>query len=717
VRPRFKVESPREVAVLVAIVVLALALRLDRIGWSLPSVYEEATPFKKAWDMWGLGSLWGFGPLRGFDPNPHWFQYPTLTFYLQWAGQALTIAWLWLTGAVHSTLDLRALYLLDKTPFYLVGRGITALFGAATVLPAWGVARRVGGVGAAILAGLLVAIHPLLVAKSKVIEVDVPLAFFVTLGLLMTLRLAEHPTRRNAARAGIVAGLAASTKYPGLVLLAPMLLALWRPRGARASRAGAQAKDSGGARSRPPQSARTAGSGAKPREGRDRSAARTRTPGWIGLGLVVIVTCVAALFVTSPYLLLAPSEVSRDLTIGRQLMTLGHFGVASGMAYGTYLHDWFNSLLGWPLGIAAIAGLAWGVIRRTAWGFAFAALLVPYLVVVGSWQMKADRYLMPIVPAAAISGALCVEALASALARRAGSRLGVPALAALGLVCAAPLAAQLPAHWASLRTDTRQLAREWIERHLPPGSMVVSEVYGPDLVSPVDLADTDDQLRARLGSGGELARVYALQTIPMFVMAPERSDKFYRLEPYAMADAIVVTSAVRERYRGEPARYRRQVAFYDSLSAHWPRVARFEPGSGPGPAIDIYRNPAGLRAYGARGSLPAVDSTQAVSGGVSGGEAYFYYNLGVNAEWFGYPQQAQDAYLLALRFGATEPRIFVRTAMRLAGHLRRQGKPGAALAMLEICSRRAPGPEESAELQQAEASLRRALSTGGSSAR
>src|SRR5262245_21030442 len=82
-------------------VALALGLRVNGIGWGLPNVYEEATLFKKAWDMWG------FGPLRQFDLNPHVFGYPSLGFYLQMAGQALTFVGLFLTGAARSALDLQ----------------------------------------------------------------------------------------------------------------------------------------------------------------------------------------------------------------------------------------------------------------------------------------------------------------------------------------------------------------------------------------------------------------------------------------------------------------------------------------------------------------------------------------------------------------------------------------------------------------------------------
>jgi hypothetical protein len=333
-----------------------------------------------------------------------------------------------------------------------------------------------------------------------------------------------------------------------------------------------------------------------------------------------------------------------------------------------------------------------------------AALLLPYVAVVGSWQMKADRYLLPIVPAAAAGGAALLAELTEAVPRLRGPRAAGAVMALGGIALAAPLALHLPAHRASLGADTRQLARRWIEAHLAPGSLVATELYGPDLLSPFDLQDCDDALLARLEARGATARTYAVQTIPMFVIEPERSDKFYRLAPYSTADAIVVTSSVRERYRGDPVRYATQLAFYDSLAARWPRVASFTPHAGPGPEIAIYRNPDARLPYAQRGVVPAVDTTLA-EGRLSGGEAFFYYNLGFDAEWFGYAAQAIDAYLIALRFGASEPLIYVHTAVRLSSLLWRRGRRGAAIAVLRECRRRAPGPGQAADLAAAENAL------------
>jgi len=53
----------------------------------------------------------------------------------------------------------------------VAGRSVTALLGALTAWPAFAIARRAGGLGAAVLAGLLVAaavVAIALVAKDKI---------------------------------------------------------------------------------------------------------------------------------------------------------------------------------------------------------------------------------------------------------------------------------------------------------------------------------------------------------------------------------------------------------------------------------------------------------------------------------------------------------------------------------------------------------------------
>jgi 4-amino-4-deoxy-L-arabinose transferase-like glycosyltransferase len=107
-------------------------------------------------------------------------------------------------------------------------RLVSALAGAATVLGAWGIGRRMLGVGGARLAGLILATAPIVVAESKLATTDATLAFFV-LGCQFCLwELARRPSRWLAALFWICLSLATLTKGPiGPALIAASALLSW----------------------------------------------------------------------------------------------------------------------------------------------------------------------------------------------------------------------------------------------------------------------------------------------------------------------------------------------------------------------------------------------------------------------------------------------------------------------------------------------------------
>src|SRR5262249_21514309 len=148
------------------LIVLAVALffRLHALRWGLPDVLEEATPLRKAWDMWG------WGPAGAFHLNPHFFNYPTLTFYLQMIAQALLYAVLRLGGRIPSNLDFRALYVTDPSAFLIAGRLVTVLFAAGTVAVLYATGKRLGGTAGGLLAAGLLAVNPVHLAQSVVVE-------------------------------------------------------------------------------------------------------------------------------------------------------------------------------------------------------------------------------------------------------------------------------------------------------------------------------------------------------------------------------------------------------------------------------------------------------------------------------------------------------------------------------------------------------------------
>ncbi len=181
------------------------------------------------------------------DWNPHYFQYPTLVFYLQ----GFVFEGLARLGAAftdQAAEQLRLTYYLDPTNHFLAARGATIVLGLLSIVASAGLGRelgrRVGGFHFALasLAGLaaasVVAFNQLHTHLSKFIELDVPLSLFVALCLTQCLRFQASGRVRNLLGAAVYAGLGAATKYYGAFLCASIFVAVvsrwWilRPRGA-----------------------------------------------------------------------------------------------------------------------------------------------------------------------------------------------------------------------------------------------------------------------------------------------------------------------------------------------------------------------------------------------------------------------------------------------------------------------------------------------------
>jgi tetratricopeptide (TPR) repeat protein len=126
----------------------------------------------------------------------------------------------------------------------------------------------------------------------------------------------------------------------------------------------------------------------------------------------------------------------------------------------------------------------------------------------------------------------------------------------------------------------------------------------------------------------------------------------------------------------------------------------------------IYRNPRTLRPFAVRGDPGPLDSTLAVTGEPTGAEGAHYLQLALDYEFFGFIRQAQESYLLALRFGRTEPKSYVYAGTWLARALWRQGRRQEAIELVRWAEAAAPGPLEASQL----AGVRVALLAGNNAA-
>ena len=100
-----------------------------------------------------------------------------------------------------------------------LGRAVAAVFGALTVGATVLLARRIVGEWMALAAGILAAVTPLLTFHAQLFKEDVFVAPWLLLAITALDRLRERPGIGRAATFGVLTGLAAASKYIGVIVL------------------------------------------------------------------------------------------------------------------------------------------------------------------------------------------------------------------------------------------------------------------------------------------------------------------------------------------------------------------------------------------------------------------------------------------------------------------------------------------------------------------
>jgi len=309
------VKAIRANKILFAIIFAGALLRLWAINWGLPDLYEEAAPLVKSWKMWNWGGA-------GLEFNPHFFNYPALTFYLNFLVQALQFLLGFALGMYRSI----STYGAEMTSIVIPARLLVVAFDIGTIWVLAKLVREHAGARPSFVAAALIALNPLHIEQSHYIIVDIPLAFFITLSLLYILRAFRSGERKWYFLAGLSIGLATATKYTGLILI-PALFAAHMMRSATFIKS-------------------------------LRSLRVVHL--WISAFFAV-----AVFFLTNPYILLSYDEFVRDFSFEQYHIAYGHLGLNPGQStIAYYCLEILPNIFGWPLLLLLVATLAFGVVRK-----------------------------------------------------------------------------------------------------------------------------------------------------------------------------------------------------------------------------------------------------------------------------------------------------------------------------------------------------------------
>ncbi|MFN2111211.1 MAG: phospholipid carrier-dependent glycosyltransferase, partial [Anaerolineae bacterium] len=186
---------------MVAILAVALFLRLWRLDFGMELPYlahtDEPTQYNPAIDILKTGDL-----------NPHFFNYPSLTIYLDAAVFYVGYGVGRLTGVFASLADVQPIRILEMsvglvgTPsLLLLGRAVTAVLGTVTVGLLFVLVRRFAQrAWGALLAAFLLAISLSHVQLSHYMTVDVIATAFVIAALVACGEALAHNDEKHASQ-------------------------------------------------------------------------------------------------------------------------------------------------------------------------------------------------------------------------------------------------------------------------------------------------------------------------------------------------------------------------------------------------------------------------------------------------------------------------------------------------------------------------------------
>ena len=408
---------------LIAIVLSAAVVRLAHIEWDQNHFFH---PDERA-VAFAVQRL-SLQPLR-LDPD--FFAYGSLPIYLAK-----------LTSSAVGLIDPGA---TSYDGIIVNGRRLSAVMGALTVLLLILLGARLYDRSVGLLAGLLLAACALHLQNSRFLTVDVPLTFFVLLALAQLVRVSAEGRAQQFVLAGICIGLATGTKFSALPLFLPLGIAALH-----------------------------------------RYLVERRLLSVAGRCVLAVLAAAAAFALVEPYAILRFDRFYHDiLEQSHMVRNAGVFPYTTQyMGTPKYGYDLWQ-LVVWGmaplLGLTAVwatvarVGVAWRQRRAEEW--VLLSWVIPFFLITGWFEVKFPRYLLPIYP-------IMILWAAEWLVRqyRSGRVLG---RIAAPLVAAATVAAAAAFVSTYTRPHTVVTASEWVYRHVPTGSKILSQDWDEGFPFPL----------------------------------------------------------------------------------------------------------------------------------------------------------------------------------------------------------------------------------------
>ena len=421
---------------IITMVLLSLALRLSHAAWGLPALLhpDEHRYYGPATIMAARGDL-----------NPHYFQNPSLMIYLTYLTLELLGPQSRAFMAADQLFDLGIPNPRGDFLDMVALRTMVAAMGAATVALTYLAGRQLFSRRGALLGAAILAVSFLHVRNSHYATNDILATTLLAASFLFSARLHRSGKPADYLLAAIFGGLATSAKYnAGFFALAILVAHLLRLRSVR------KAEGSSG-----------------------RGAART---GNLRSHLPLLGSAAASLasfLAGTPYALLDFPAFTADF---REQLAYGSEPWFGQQAQPSWLI--FLTTLAWGFGVLplalATAAAIWMVRRDASRLLLIVSTPAAYYLFMSSQHLFFARFALPALPFLAIMAGQGADLAASRwkLVRR-----PPVAMMLLAVILAQPLVLTLQHDRLLAQPDTRFLAAQWIDSHLPVNASLAMESY------------------------------------------------------------------------------------------------------------------------------------------------------------------------------------------------------------------------------------------------
>lgn len=437
------------------IILIGFLIRIVGITYGLPAVYHTDEPYLVKNALW-------MGAHRSL--KPFFYTYPTLYSYLLLIAYGIYFVLGSIFGAFRDAMDFGVQFIVNPTNFYLIGRGISVIFGTATGILVYFLgndsynSKKIG-----LLAALFLMISYAHKFHSQTAVPDVTMIFFATLAMLFIIKIPSGGWKLYLF-AGLFAGFSISTKYNSGFLVIAILVA-------------------------------------------HIIALRQQTKFkiikifldkrlWLAYG-----ACLVAFFAASPYWILDVGSYIQEFRNITAHMSSGHLGETEGIPWLWVLTSAAKREL--LLGVVYFVGFGYAIIKRKSSDIIFLGFILPTFLYVGSWEKKGLDYLYPIFPVLAILAARFLISISS--------KTNTLQKLSYLIIFLVVIPTGIKSSWHTFkmtRKDTRTIAQNWIEENIPSGTRIGFDWYtfDPNLFDPTKYTD-DSGISGEVGNQALINRI------------------------------------------------------------------------------------------------------------------------------------------------------------------------------------------------------------------